>query len=331
MPFDNLRNTKIERLSLPLLTLFTFLSLVFAVFIPLFGVAGVIFLPVPVTLLVLSGRVRDSIICAVIACAIFVYFDYVMAPIIAILIVVISFIYKNSIRKDKRKLYTIACIFLSFCGALLLYFIITSLVNKVNYISEVVKNYNAYIDQVFSSEFILKYSDLMPVDRSQLEIILNQTRDILKFIIYIIPGILISLIALVSFMNYIATNAVLIRYGFNIKPFESFKNWDIPWYYCWGVITGLILILIPYGGQNLNKILDIAGFNLLAVFCPLYLILGISVLWGVMDKFKVSLIWRIIIFLLLSLFLSFTVLILSFIGLIDIWFNFRRLERKQLA
>ncbi len=333
MSFDNLKNPKIERLNLALLTLFTFLSLIFAVFIPILGVAGIILLPIPVTILFLGGRIKDGIICVTIACIILVFLDYVMAPVAAILIVAISFIYKSSVGRGKSKLSTIGYILLTFWGALFLYFLLTSAVNRVNYINVVIENYNTYIDHAFSDQSISEYASLLSIDSSQFGTIMAQVRDIVKFIIYIIPGILISLITFISVMNYKATSAVLLKYDIDVKPFTSFRYWDIPWYYCWGVILGLVLVLIPYGSQNLNKIMDIAGFNLLAVFGSLYLILGISVIWGLLEKYKVTLIWRTGIFILLGfgLFLGFTLLILPFMGLIDIWINFRRLERKQLA
>lgn len=328
MPFDNLKNTRTKKLNPVLLTLFTFLCLMFAIFVPFFGMAGAIFLPVPVTLLVISKRIRDGIICAVIACTVLIFLDYVMALAAALLIIGISFIYKSFISKNKSKLFIVSCIFLAFFGALALYLLITSVISGVNYVNEVIGDYNTYVDNTLQSEYVEVYGGLLAIEQSQLEVLLAQTAEILKFIIYIIPGILISTVAFMSFMNYKATAAVLERYNISIKKFAPFKNWDIPWYWCWGVITGLILVLIPYGNQNLNKILDIAGFNILAIFGPLYVILGISVIWGLMEKFKISFIWRITIFIILGLFLGFTVFILPFIGLIDIWVNFRRLKRS---
>ncbi len=328
MPFDNLKNAKIKKLNLALLALFTFLLLFSVFFIPLFGIAGLIFLPVPATILVMSGRVRDSIICVVIACVFWIFLDYLIAPVTALLILAISFIHRSSVRRKKSKLFTVSLIFLVFLGAVLLYLVLTSAINGFSYIGELINNYNDYIDEVLQPEFVEQYSSFFSIESIQLGPVLEQARDILKFIVYIIPGILISLFAFTGFMNYIATGAVLEKYGIRIKKFPPFKEWDMPWYWCWGAILGLVLVLVPYGSQTLNKIFDIAGFNLLAVFGLLYIILGISVLWGLMERFKISFIWRLVIFIALGLFLNFTIFIIPFIGLIDVWANFRRLERK---
>jgi uncharacterized protein YybS (DUF2232 family) len=330
MPFDNLKNAKIEKLNLALLAFFTLLSLFFVFFIPIFGIAGIIFLPVPATLLVMAGRIRDSVICVVIACIFLVLIDYLIAPVLAvaaILTLAISFIYRSSVRRNKSKFFTVGCIFAGFLGALLLYFIIISAVNGINYTGDLIKNYNNYIDEVLQPDFVKQYWSLFSIEDLQLEPVLAGARDVLKFIVYVVPGILTGLFAFASFMNYIVTGSVLGKYGISIKRFPPFKEWDIPWYWCWGAILGLILVLVPSGNQILNRIYDIAGFNLLAVFGLLYMILGISVLWGLMEKFKVSFVWRVIIFIILGLFINFSIFFIPFIGLIDVWANFRKLKR----
>ncbi|MFZ3105930.1 MAG: DUF2232 domain-containing protein [Candidatus Hydromicrobium sp.] len=327
MSFDNLKNIKIERLNLALLTLFTFLSLVFTIFVPFLGIVGLAVLPVPATLLILCGRIRDGTICAVIACIVIILLDYIIAPVAVILIIAVSFIYRNSISKDKSKLFTVSGIFLVFCGAALLYIILVSAIGRINFVSELFSSYNSYIDGMSTNQFISGYASLLSIDQSQFDLILKQTQNILRFIPYIAPGILIVSFVIVSVINYVATSAVLRRYNINIKPFLSFNELDLPWYYCWGAILGLVLVLVPPTGQNFDKLVDIIGFNLIIIFGLLYLVLGISVLWGILGRFKVPFIWRISIFIILGLFFGFAILILPFLGLIDIWVNFRRLKR----
>jgi uncharacterized protein YybS (DUF2232 family) len=328
MSFDNLNRNKIKRLNLALLILFTFLSLFSAFFVPFFGIAGMIFMTVPATLLVISGRIKDGIICVIIAGAFLIFFDYTITVIAVVLILLISFIYKTSIKKNKKKFFTISCIFMVFMGALALYFIINSAVYRINYVSKAINNYNNYVDGVFNQEYISAYAGLLSVEISQFEAVFEQVRNILKYVINIIPGVLISLIGFISFMNYVVTDAMLEKYNISIKSFPPFARWDLPWYWCWGIILALVLLVIPFGNQSLNKIFDIAGFNLLAVFGTLYIVLGVSVIWGLLEKFKISFFWRIIIFIFLGIFFSISIFVIIFMGLIDVWANFRRLERS---
>jgi len=332
MSFDNLKNTKIKRPNLASLTLLTILSMAFAVFVPFFGIVGVIFMPVPATILALSGRIRDSIICAIISSAVLIFYpDYLLIPVIALLIVGVSFIYRSSAVKDKNKLFTVSCVFSVFTGVLLLYIIASSIINRSSYISEFIDYYNAGINQVLGNDFLTEYAGLLNIELSQMEIAAEQARGILEFMLYIVPGILVSLIAFISFMNYMAVSVVLKKYNVAMKEFPSFRYWDASWYWCWGMILGLVLIAIPTGSQSFDKIMDIVGANLIAIFGPLYLILGVAVLWGLMERFKLSRMIRIIIFVLLGIFFNFTLVFIIFIGLIDIWVNFRKLKREKLA
>jgi len=332
MSFDNLKNTKIKRPNLALFTLLTILSIAFAIFLPLFGIAGVIFMPVPATVLVLSGRIRDGIICAVISSLVLIFYqDYLLVAVIALLIIGLSFVYRNSAVKGKNKLFTVSCIFSVFAGALLIYTIAGSIVSRSNYISEFIVYYNSGIERVMSTNYIAEYAELMNIDLSQVEVAAEQAKGILEFVLYIIPGLLVSLLAFISLMNYLVTNEVLKRYKAGMKEFPSLMYWDTPWYLCWGMILGLVLIATPTGSQSFDRIMDIAGANLVAVFGLLYLILGIAVIWGLMERFKLSRMARTFIFILLGLFFNFALLFIIFIGLIDVWVNFRKLKRGKLA
>lgn len=329
MSFDNLNNTKAKKLNLVILTLITTISLVFIAYMPFFGIIGLALIPVPATLLVLRGRIRDGIICAVISCIILLLLDYILAPIAIILIVAVSFIYRRFIGKNKSKIFIVTSVFLVFCGAVLLYVVLASAVSRINFIGEILKNYNVYVDQIADDRLVLGYADLLSIEQSQLDSIIQQTHDILRFFPYVVPGFLIASFVMASVINYIASSKMLKKYNVDIEPFLSFKEWDLPWYYCWGAIIGLVLVLIPSTGSNIDLIIDIAGFNLIVVFGLLYLVLGISVLWGIFERFKVSIILRIIILIIVGLFIGFTIFILPFLGLIDIWVNFRKLKRER--
>jgi uncharacterized protein YybS (DUF2232 family) len=329
MSFDNLNNTKAKKLNLVMLTLITIISLVFIVYLPFFGIIGLALIPMPATLLVLRGRIRDGIICAVISCIILLLLDYILAPIAIILIVAVSFIYRRFIGKNKSKIFIVTSVFSVFCGAVLLYVVLASVVSRINFIGEILKNYNVYVDQIADDRLVLGYADLLSIEQSQLDSIIQQTQDILRFFPYVVPGFLIVSFVMASVINYIASSKMLKKYNVDIEPFLSFKEWDLPWYYCWGAIIGLVLVLIPSTGSNIDLIIDIAGFNLLVVFGLLYLVLGISVLWGIFERFKVSIILRIIILVIVGLFIGFTIFILPFLGLIDIWVNFRKLKRER--
>ena len=92
----------------------------------------------------------------------------------------------------------------------------------------------------------------------------------------------------------------------------------IPFFLIYFLIVGLVLFLMP--GTK------IIGINSLLMLSPLFLIQGISILdfyWG--NFFKKS---KFLLFLLIfSMVINYFILVLvAFMGLLDIWFNFRKIS-----
>jgi hypothetical protein len=57
-------------------------------------------------------------------------------------------------------------------------------------------------------------------------------------------------------------------------------------------------------------------------------VLGISVLWGIFARFRLGLLIRVIIIVILWFFFAIAVIVFPLMGLIDIWANFRKLKRE---
>ena len=335
MSFDNLSRIKTKKLNLGLLILFTFLALVFSFFVPGIGLLGVALLPIPTALLMIMGRIRDGIICSIVACLVILALNYILAPVAIILIVSVAFIYRWAIEKNETYWQVIWAIFFAFIAAVILYIILFSAFYRVNFFSETFAGYNEYIDNLMDDSFIEAYSSLMMFDQSQMSEIMAQTQSMLRFIPRILPGILIVSFGIISGLNYAFSVKIFKRYQIEIKPLVSFIKWDLHWYYVWGAIVGLVLVLIPEMGSaagggisTVNTVIDIVGYNLIIMFGFLYLVLGVSVLFGIFARFKLGTIWKILIFASLWLFFAFALIVFPLMGLIDIWANFRKLKRK---
>jgi hypothetical protein len=82
------------------------------------------------------------------------------------------------------------------------------------------------------------------------------------------------------------------------------------------------------GTLTVNAVIDIVGYNLIIIFGFLYLVLGISVLFGIFTRLKVGIVWRILIFASLWFFFGFALIVFPLLGLIDIWADLRKLKKK---
>jgi uncharacterized protein YybS (DUF2232 family) len=142
----------------------------------------------------------------------------------------------------------------------------------------------------------------------------------------LLPAFGVVFLGIVSVINYYVSSIIFKRYNINIKQMPKLQYWDLEWYFCLGIIAGIILI-IPKFSTSLNNIIVISGYSLIIIFGILYLILGIAVIWGIFDRFNTQNSLRYII-LALIVFIPGLMLLLPLLGLIDIWANFRKLNRS---
>lgn len=335
MPFDNLSGIKTKKFNMGLFILLTFLALLGTILIPGVGLLGAALLPVPVSLLVIRGRVKDGVICAVTACLILFLFGYILPLVMMFLIITIAFAHRYAVEKQWPAWRTVYTVFFIFVGAVLLYMLLYVIFYGPGVFSEISGTYNAYIEGMGDDPIFSSYAGLMMLDRADLDAVLTQTRTVLRFIPKILPGILAVSFALISTANYMISSNIYKRNQIEIIPFKPFITWDLPWYYVWGVIAGLVLVLIPEMGGSLDggpaavdMAADIIGYNLIIIFGALYAALGVSVLWGIFERFKLGFLIRIIIIIFLWFFFVVILFIFPLLGIIDIWANFRKLKRN---
>ena len=65
--------------------------------------------------------------------------------------------------------------------------------------------------------------------------------------------ILIVFFSSVSVLNYYFSQVFFKRFDIKIEPLPEFKTWDLSWYWCWGVIAGIALVVIPSFSSSLDR------------------------------------------------------------------------------
>jgi len=335
MPFDNLSGIKTKKFNMGLFILLTFLALLSTMLIPGVGLLGAALLPVPASLLVIRGRIRDGIICAVAACLFLFLLGYILPPVIMAIIIATAFTHRHAVEKKWSAWKTICGVFFILAGAVIIYMLLYLIFYGPGSFSQISGIYNDYIEGMAEDPVFSSYAGTILTDSSDFQAVLEQTRAVLRFIPRILPGILVVSFALISAVNYMICSYIYKRNQIDIAPFRPFIAWDLPWYYVWGIIAGLVLVLIPEmggsaGGQPAAADLaaDITGYNLIIMFGALYTALGISVLWGIFDRFKITFLIRVMVIVFMWFFFIIALLIFPLLGLIDIWANFRRLKRN---
>ena len=329
-PFENLNNENEDpkKANLPLMIFFTAIALAAAIFVPFAGFAGLAFIPVPATLLFLSNRYRDAVICTVAGIVVLFIFNYVLAIILLVLICAVALNYKYIISRNKKLSYALVTIFASFIAALFLFLLIDSAILKQNVIKGTLAAYNGYVDNLKQDPLLRNYQGLFFSDKAQLDEVIGQTQGFLKYLPLLVPGLAVVFFGISAVLNYQFSFMLLKKHNLRLESLPSFKDWDLSWYYCWGVIIGIILVIIPKFNPVYDGIIDATGYNLIIIFGFLYVALGAAVLWGLFEKFKLRVLIRVIIIIVMFFLLGFGVF-LPLLGLIDIWANFRKLVRTQ--
>jgi hypothetical protein len=334
MSFDNLSGIKKTGLNLGLLILFTFLALVFIFLIPGIGFLGAALLPVPASLLIISGRIRDGIICAAAPVLLLLFFDYMLPAVLIAAVISVAFSQRRAAGKDWPAWKPVLVVFFILLGALFLYMLLYLIFYGPGFFTGAFEKYNTYIENLSEDPLVSGYAELLNGSGAGFDAVVSQAQAILRFIPKILPGIIVVSFFVISLLNYLFSYMIFKKFSIEIEKFKQFTGWDVPWYYIWGIIAGLLLVLIPGiggaavgSGSAFGSLADILGYNLLVIFGMLYMVLGISVLWGIFERFKIGFLFRILIIIFLWFFFGFALIIFPVLGIIDIWANFRKLKR----
>jgi len=113
----------------------------------------------------------------------------------------------------------------------------------------------------------------------------------------------------------------------NVPPLARL---DLTPHVLWVFVVGLLLLAASYGAFSASKALGVAGLNLVLCARTLFVLQGLSVSAGVLDRTGVGLGGRILALAALAALDALT-LVVSFIGLLDFWVNFRRLPRDGVT
>ncbi|MHB1335273.1 MAG: DUF2232 domain-containing protein [Candidatus Humimicrobiaceae bacterium] len=330
MSFDNINNINQTRSNLFKLIIFTILAyiiLAFSVFIPFLGILGVALISIPVIKLMLEGRTWESVICAVGGSLVLIFVSWILLMFFCVLLIGTAVIYLLCVKNNKNPFQVIIYNSILFITLFILLIIVFSLVKQENIVSSFMKNYFTVINKLPDEPFIKQYMQLMAINDAQFKSLFEQSKSTFMMLPYLIPGLLLIYVFLGSLINYYWCLSIFKKSGLVLKSMPVFKTWDVPWYLVSGLIIGLIFVVIPHFNPVYDIAVDAVGINLLIIFGLLYTALGFSVLWNVFDKLNTTMLWRVLIILIISFFVI-LIIVIPVMGVIDVWANFRKLERR---
>jgi uncharacterized protein YybS (DUF2232 family) len=147
-----------------------------------------------------------------------------------------------------------------------------------------------------------------------------------RMVVMVVPAAIIILSTFLAYINYRLSVKILNRIGYSIDPLPSFREFRLPK----SIIMGTFLIM---GLTIIMKYLNIVHYgtlamNIFVIFQFIYLLQGLAVVSYFISFFHLGKTLKIVLFILL-LFSRIGIFIITVLGFIDAFANFRKLKTDR--
>lgn len=163
----------------------------------------------------------------------------------------------------------------------------------------------------------------MGLSRDQLDFLENSLDIIQRVLVGVLPALVIGSTLMVTWVSLLVSRRLCQRQGLPFPDYGSLDRWKAPEPMVWGVIGSGVLLLVPSIGAKL------LGLNGLIVFMAVYFFQGIAIVAYFFQKKQIPRFARMALYGLIAI-QQVMMLAVVGIGFFDTWFNFRKLE-KPLA
>jgi uncharacterized protein YybS (DUF2232 family) len=162
-----------------------------------------------------------------------------------------------------------------------------------------------------------KSAGLKPDTMDALRQAVNLLRD---YFPKILPALLVSALLSITWLNLALGDGLLKKKTKEQTPWPEYIEWKLPDSLVWLVIlSGVFCLLLP-------KPLSIIGLNGLIICSTLYFFQGLAIAASFLKRWSVPGLVRVLIYALIFI-QTYGIIILSFLGLADVWADFRKLDQ----
>jgi len=183
------------------------------------------------------------------------------------------------------------------------------------------------LDQIDQSinQSLSFYSNL-GLNPEQTETLKDSLLQSLELIKIAFPAMLVIASVFDTLINYWVAGKILRRFGYHLESFIPFYQWRASRSFFWSYLFGLLILIVNTRYEL--PVLERIGVNIQLLFSIIFLITGLAVVSYVLHHFKVKpfFYWLIYIIIFIQPALS---LIVTWMGIMDVWFDFRRLLFTQ--
>ncbi|GGK30263.1 membrane protein [Caldalkalibacillus thermarum] len=287
------------------------------VYVPFLGLIGLFFLPLPF----IVHHLRFGLKSAALVGGVCLFLSPLLAPLpavfVTLLAVSVGLVMGYYYGEKKAPFLPLLAGMLTYLANYVLAFLFTYLVLNLNMID--------VFQQMMEDALIMteQTAAFLPVpgDENALDVF----QEMVDFMVYIFPGLLILSSMLMAGINHAAARPILSRIGFDIQSLPPFRQWNLPKSILFYYLVVLILILLQAVEEGSTWFMLVVNLHLI-----LEILLLLQGLTFVAHFAYVKNIGRILV--ILAVILSFIPLfssIIRIVGIIDLGFGLK--ERLQKA
>ena len=294
----------VEGAFLAALTVVLYLS---SVYLPLFGFFLSFFCPLPVLFLVIRWDLRTGILAAGVATLLVAFTGFIPA-LICVSYTLIGIFLGHAIKRKYSFFEVIgfgSVVSLLSKIALIGFALLITGINPINENLQIMKEAFQKTSQMFGG-----YGE-------------ENLQQLIALINLALPAILVVASILDTTINFFLGSWVGKKIGMPFPQFPAFQNWKFPVSVFWMFILSWVFVL--FGGETLYGRI---GLNLQIVTQSLFIVQGIAILYYFLNRYIQSRAVKMVI-LLFVVFQPILSTILSWLGVLDTWFDFRKIGAQK--
>jgi len=240
-----------------------------------------------------------------------ILYSYMLLP--------LGFLFAHASRRNESVTSTAIKGVILFIVLWLIYGLYYSAVNHSNPYGDALAEFDKSISDAYAT-FDKQYGATSVEMSKELHTAYKQLR---LFIPRIFPALLGMTILSTVWLNIFLGHVLLKKKGEGLSPWKDLSGWRLPEWLIWGAILAGFCMLLPW--QPVKTLC----LNILLTYGLLYFIQGLTVFAGMLSKWKVPRLVRLIMYIFLALFQVYSILFLIVLGVSDIWTSARFLEKKE--
>jgi uncharacterized protein YybS (DUF2232 family) len=160
----------------------------------------------------------------------------------------------------------------------------------------------------------------MGMAREQIEFLAGSLDVIQQVMIGLMPALVIGSTLMTFWVSLLTARRLLQRHGLPVPDYGALDHWKAPELMVWGVIASGLLLLMP------SLTAKTVGLNGMALFMLVYFFQGMAIVAFVLRKKQVPRVARMVLYGLIAL-QQLVMLAVVGVGFFDTWFNFRKIGK----